>query len=204
MALRAPTPLPAAGRGTTSRCPRIGFPHLVSPCMSWPCFVVLIAVAASCHRRCHFARPAQTPAKETYNFLLSSHFPCLASWIVCAPARPLLTTAACDPPPRHCSSSPPSPPPSPLSRFLCSLPKVHRTRSSCRAPASRTALPPAHAHPHPALANHSSLVLPPRPAAARHDPHAPAARCAATNAPPPGYAPLPCALLATMHQASKT
>ena len=39
-------------------------------------------------------RLPQTPAKETYDFLPSSHFPCLASWIVCALARPLLTTAA--------------------------------------------------------------------------------------------------------------
>ena len=67
------------------------------------------------------------------------------------------------------------------------------------------ACPPARTcPPTSALANHSSLVLLPRPAAARHDPHAPAARCAATNAPPPRYALLPCALLATMQHASKT
>ena len=66
--------------------------------------------------------------KRPTTFFLARHFPCLASWIVCALARPLLTTAACDPPPRHCSSSPPSPPSSPLSRFLCLIPKVHPTR----------------------------------------------------------------------------
>jgi hypothetical protein len=45
------------------------------------------------------------------------------------------------------------------------------------------ACPPARTcPPTSALANHSSLVLLPRPAAARHDQHAPAARCAATNA----------------------
>ena len=94
-------------------------------------------------------RLPQTPAKETYDFLPSSHFPCLASWIVCALARPLLTTAACDPPPRHCSSSPLSPPSSPLSRFLCSLPKVHTTRPKPPRLRLSLALPPAHAHPHP-------------------------------------------------------
>ena len=149
-------------------------------------------------------RLPQTPAKETYDFLPSSHFPCLASWIVCALARPLLTTAACDPPPRHCSSSPPSPPSSPLSRFLCLIPKVHLTRPKLPRPRLSHRPPARTCPPTSALANHSSLVLLPRPAAARHDPHAPAARCAATNAPPPRYALLPCALLATMQHASKT
>ena len=55
MALRAPTPLPAAGRGTTSRCPLIGLPPL-SACYSTylsctrTCFA--FAVARCCHRWC--------------------------------------------------------------------------------------------------------------------------------------------------------
>ena len=53
-------------------------------------------------------------------------------------------------------------------------------------------------------ANHSSLALPPRPTVARHDPHARASALCSQERPFPRYAPMPCAPLATMHQASKT
>ena len=91
-----------------------------------------------------------------------------------------------------------------VSAFPVSAPQgTHHAPKAASPPP--LACPPARTcPPTSALANHSSLVLLPRPAAARHDPHAPAARCAATNAPPPRYAPLPCALLATMQHASKT
>ena len=135
---------------------------------------------------------------------IACYFLCLASRIVRTTS---FTTTARDPPPpppRPCSPSPPSPPPPLLLRFCCLLLKVHHTRHSRHAPCSRPALPLAHAHPHPALANHSSLVLLPRPAVACHDPHTPAYVLCSHECPMPRYALLPCAPLATIHQASKT
>ena len=136
------------------------------------------------------------------------YFLCLASRIVRTTACSPASTTARDPPHRlrtpSPSSSPPSLLPSSLLRFRCLLLKVHHTRHSRHAPCSRPALPLAHAHPHPALANHSSLVLLPRPAVACHDPHTPAYVLCSHECPMPRYALLPCAPLATIHQASKT
>ena len=101
-ALRAPPPLPAAGEGTLSRCPLAGSPafsasystsHLLSSCVSWPCFVVLVAVAASRHRRCLFACSVLVfvcicCARRLCLCRLSLSLRC--SLLACARARPLL------------------------------------------------------------------------------------------------------------------
>ena len=55
MALRAPAPLPAAGRGTIYRCPLVGLPPLAACYSTYlsctrACFA--FAVARCCHRRC--------------------------------------------------------------------------------------------------------------------------------------------------------
>ena len=135
---------------------------------------------------------------------IACYFLCLASRIVRTTS---FTTTARDPPPpppRPCSPSPPSPPPPLLLRFCCLLRKVHHMRLSCFAHAARPAPPACTCTSTSRPANHSSLALPPRPTVARHDPHARASALCSQERPFPRYAPMPCAPLATIHQASKT